>query len=72
MKKKGVLEKPPWFTDNIDWRKFTSPSQATACDNLDVVRGIFSYYNLDMKRHNVYPVVDEQLAGGEDGEHVAP
>ena len=32
------------------------------------MRGIFSFYNLDMKVHNNYPVVEEQLAAGEDNE----
>ena len=68
LKKKGVLVKPPWFSDKVDWKKFTSASQATADDNLDLVRGIFSFYNLDMKVHNNYPVVEEQLAAGEDNE----
>ena len=68
MKKKGVLVKPPWFSDKVDWKKFTSASHATADDNLDLVRGIFSFYNLDMKVHNNYPVVEEQLAAGEDNE----
>ena len=54
--------------DKVDWRKFTSASHATADDNLDLVRGIFSFYNLDMKVHNNYPVVEEQLAAGEDNE----
>ena len=47
LKKKGVLVKPPWFSDKVDWKKFTSASQATADDNLDLVRGIFSFYNLE-------------------------
>ena len=27
LKKKGVLVKPPWFSDKVDWRKFIAPSK---------------------------------------------
>ena len=40
LKKKGVLVKPPWFSDKVDWRKFTAPSKATYDDNLDIIKGI--------------------------------
>ena len=58
-KKKGVLVKPPWFSDKVDWRKFIAPSKATFDDNLDIIKGIFNFYNLDMKVHNDHPVAGE-------------
>ena len=59
LKKKGVLIKPPWFSDEVDWRKFIAPSKATYDDNLDIIKGIFNFYNLDMKVHNDHPVAGE-------------
>ena len=59
LKKKGVLIKPPWFSDKVDWRKFIAPSKATYDDNLDIIKGIFNFYNLDMKVHNDHPVAGD-------------
>ena len=43
----------------MDWRKFIAPSKATFDDNLDIIKGIFNFYNLDMKVHNDHPVAGE-------------
>lgn len=59
LKKKGVLVKPPWFSDKVDWRKFIAPSKAAFDDNVDIIKGIFSFYNLDIKVHNDHPVAGE-------------
>ena len=66
LKKKGVLVRPPWFSEKVDWRKFTAPTQATYDDNLDIIKGIFHFYNLDMKTHNDHPVAGEPDKNGDE------
>ena len=70
LKKKGVLVRPPWFSEKVDWRKFTAPTQATYDDNLDIIKGIFHFYNLDMKTHNDHPVAGEPDENGDEDDQL--
>ena len=48
-------KKPLWFSSKVDWRKFSSPSHASMVENVDLIKGIFDHFNLDIKTHNIYP-----------------
>ena len=48
-------KKPLWFSSKVDWRKFSSPSYASMVENVDLIKGIFDHFNLDIKTHNIYP-----------------
>ena len=49
------LRKPAWFSSKVDWKNFQSASHSTMVENVDLIKGIFSYFNLDMKTHCKYP-----------------
>ena len=70
MKEKGFSVKPSWFSDKVDWQKFTSPSHASMEDNVDIIRGIYDFFNLDLTKHNSYPTeeVEDLLAVGAEEE----
>ena len=48
-------KKPLWFSSKVDWRKFSSPSHASMVENVDLIKGIFDHFNLDIKTPNIYP-----------------
>ena len=54
--------KPAWFCGN--WSTFINPTSAHIEANTDVILGIFKYFDLDPKLHNLLPVHEE----GEPGE----
>ena len=75
MAKKGKSQRPPWFTNKLCWVDFTSPSYASLEDNVDVIRGIFDFYNLNVKTHCKFPVMpaevqEEEQVDGELAEQV--
>ena len=47
--------KPAWFTTKVNWNKFQSPSHSTMVENVDIIKGIFSHFNLDVKTHCLFP-----------------
>ena len=60
--------KPAWF--NGTWLTYTNPATANIEDNTDVILGIFGYFNLDPKVHNLKPVHHEEFEEGEIGDGV--
>ena len=47
--------KPAWFSNKVDWKNFQSASHSTMVENVDLIKGIFSHHNLNMKTHCKYP-----------------
>ena len=72
MTTKGKSERPPWFSSKVNWKEYTAPGYASMEDNVDVIRGVFDFFDLSIKTHCKYPVVevDEQVDGelGDDEE----
>ena len=48
-------KKPAWFTSKVNWKKFQSPSHSTMVENVDLIKGIFEHFNLDVKTHCKFP-----------------
>ena len=48
-------KKPLWFSSKVDYRQFKCASYSPMDNNIDLIKGIFDYYHLDMKTHNKYP-----------------
>ena len=42
---------PPWFTNKVGYLNWNNPSYSTMDDNLDIIKGIFEYFNLDINTH---------------------
>ena len=42
---------PPWFTDKVGYLNWKNPSYSNIGDNLDIIKGIFEYFNLDINTH---------------------
>ena len=57
--------KPAWFCGS--WASYINPTSALIEANTDVILGIFKYFDLDPKVHNLFPV-HEDLEIGEIGE----
>lgn len=47
--------KPAWFSSKVDWKNFKSASHSTMVENVDLIKGIFSHFNLNMRTHCKYP-----------------
>ena len=62
-------KKPAWFTSKVNWKKFQSPSHSTMVENVDLIKGIFEHFNLDVKTHCKFPPTPaddaEELQPGE-------
>ena len=60
--------KPAWF--NGSWLTYINPATAPIEANTDVIVGIFEYFNLDPKFHNLKPANEEveegEVGGGEE------
>ena len=48
-------KKPVWFSNKVNWKKFHSPSHSTMVENVDLIKGIFAHFNLDMRTHCRFP-----------------
>jgi hypothetical protein len=54
--------KPPWFNTKVNWNKYVTPCHASMEDNLAIIKGIFLYFNLDLKVHCMHPPeVEEEI-----------
>ena len=45
----------------MNYQKFVAPCHSSMVENVDLIRGIFSHFNLDMKTHNRFPVPEAQV-----------
>ena len=59
-------KKPVWFSNKVNWKKLHSPL-TQQMENVDLIKGIFAHFNLDMRYHCRFPPppaednVEEQL-----------
>ena len=51
--------RPAWFDKNV-WPKFKSVATASMEENIDIIKEIFRYYNLNPKVHCIFPVEEEE------------
>ena len=64
---------PSWFVGS--WQAYTNPTFASLEANTDLILGIFQFFNLDPRVHNLQPLYDhaeegelhEEAEGGEPG-----
>ena len=47
--------KPAVFSNKVNWKKFHSPSHSTMVENVDLIKGIFAHFNLDIRTHCKFP-----------------
>ena len=45
----------------VDYQKFVAPSHSSMVENVDLIRSIFSHFNLDMKAYNRFPEPEAQV-----------
>ena len=51
--------RPAWFDKNV-WLKFKSVATASMEENIDIIKEIFRYYNLNPKVHCIFPLEEEE------------
>ena len=45
----------------MNYQKFVAPSHSSMVENVDLIRSIFSHFNLDMKAYNRFPEPEAQV-----------
>jgi hypothetical protein len=52
--------RPPWFSRQVNWKKYTAPSFATIEDNLEIIKAIFEHFDLNIRTHCVHAPEEEE------------